>query len=94
MERKLFYDESRLASDLVDERLFFTYSMLNTAATPLHNAQPWRLFMLVFWSCTMPDTYQKQALGEAFIVHYKNKYKGFPMSILPISRRGGKRTVF
>ena len=32
------------ASDLVDERLFFAYSVLNTAATPLHNAQPWRLF--------------------------------------------------
>lgn len=32
------------ASDLVDERLFFTYSVLNTAATPLYNAQPWRLF--------------------------------------------------
>ena len=32
------------ASDLVDERLFFTYSVPNTAATPLHNAQPWRLF--------------------------------------------------
>ena len=28
----------------VDERLFFAYSVLNTAATPLHNAQPWRLF--------------------------------------------------
>ena len=49
-------------NDLVDERLFFTYSVLNTAATPLHNAQPWRLFMLVFWICTVPDTYQKQAL--------------------------------
>ena len=32
------------ASDLVDERLFFTYTVINTAATPLHNAQPWRLF--------------------------------------------------
>ena len=42
--KKLFYDESRPASDLVDERLFFIYSMLNIAATPLHNAQPWRLF--------------------------------------------------
>ena len=32
------------ASDLVDERLFFAYNTFNTAATPLHNAQPWRLF--------------------------------------------------